>query len=123
MSSIIILNLHYRTPKVKKMPKWVKILFIKALPKLLLIKRPNLSTEIALPNQMNNKRRRRLRKKIVYLDLILPPSIKNALDGVHNMHLKYFNANLMKKVNITRCNCISRQISSNNLLIYKDFIY
>lgn len=101
MSSIIVLNLHYRTPKVIKMPNWVKILFIKALPKLLKIKRPNLSYEIVLPSQMS-KRKRKLRKKLfgMNLNIVYPPSIQNALNGVHDMHLKYFKLNQMKKVKL-----------------------
>lgn len=38
--STTILNLHYRKPSTHKMPNWVRKLFIKELPRLLLMRVP-----------------------------------------------------------------------------------
>ncbi|VDN04756.1 unnamed protein product [Thelazia callipaeda] len=38
--TVISLNLHFRTPTTHKMPKWVKWLFLKTLPKLLFMRQP-----------------------------------------------------------------------------------
>lgn len=38
--SVIALNVHFRTPATHRMPKWVKKLFLKTLPKYLFMRRP-----------------------------------------------------------------------------------
>lgn len=38
--TIFVLNINFRSPVTHKMPKWVKIVFIKTLPKYLMIERP-----------------------------------------------------------------------------------
>lgn len=41
LNTVIIINWNYRTPRTHNMPRWVKIVFIEFLPKLLFIKRPD----------------------------------------------------------------------------------
>lgn len=41
LNTVIIINWNYRTPRTHKMPKWVKIVFITFLPKVLFMQRPN----------------------------------------------------------------------------------
>ncbi|XP_050184911.1 neuronal acetylcholine receptor subunit alpha-6 [Myiozetetes cayanensis] len=38
--TVFVLNIHYRTPTTHTMPKWVKTVFLKLLPKVLLMQRP-----------------------------------------------------------------------------------
>ncbi|KAK6019451.1 Neurotransmitter-gated ion-channel transmembrane region [Ostertagia ostertagi] len=38
--TVISLNLHFRTPTTHLMPKWVKLVFLKWLPKILFMRRP-----------------------------------------------------------------------------------
>lgn len=40
LNTVIIINWNYRTPRTHNMPKWVKVVFIDVLPKLLFMKRP-----------------------------------------------------------------------------------
>ena len=46
LNTVIIINWNYRTPRTHNMPKWVKLVFIEMLPKLLCMKRPD-------PERMN----------------------------------------------------------------------
>ena len=55
LSSVIVLNVHYRSPTTHSMPNWTRIVFLNALPKLLFMKTPqptlsakNLMDEIRL---------------------------------------------------------------------------
>ncbi|XP_067409519.1 neuronal acetylcholine receptor subunit alpha-6 [Emydura macquarii macquarii] len=38
--TVFVLNIHYRTPTTHTMPKWVKSVFLKLLPKVLMMRRP-----------------------------------------------------------------------------------
>ncbi|NXN08600.1 ACHA6 protein, partial [Indicator maculatus] len=38
--TVFVLNIHYRTPTTHTMPKWVKSIFLRLLPKVLLMQRP-----------------------------------------------------------------------------------
>ncbi|XP_062985192.1 neuronal acetylcholine receptor subunit alpha-6 [Elgaria multicarinata webbii] len=38
--TVFVLNIHYRTPRTHNMPKWVKTVFLRLLPKVLMMKRP-----------------------------------------------------------------------------------
>ncbi|NXV81227.1 ACHA6 protein, partial [Atlantisia rogersi] len=38
--TVFVLNIHYRTPTTHTMPKWVKTIFLRLLPKVLLMQRP-----------------------------------------------------------------------------------
>ncbi|XP_033029679.1 neuronal acetylcholine receptor subunit alpha-6 [Lacerta agilis] len=38
--TVFVLNIHYRTPMTHTMPKWVKTVFLRLLPKVLMMKRP-----------------------------------------------------------------------------------
>ncbi|KAH0628430.1 hypothetical protein JD844_009580 [Phrynosoma platyrhinos] len=38
--TVFVLNIHYRTPTTHSMPKWVKTVFLRLLPKVLMMKRP-----------------------------------------------------------------------------------
>ncbi|XP_013406814.1 acetylcholine receptor subunit beta-like 1 isoform X2 [Lingula anatina] len=40
-STVIIINWHFRSPRSHSMPKWVRIVFLNYLPRLLCMKRPN----------------------------------------------------------------------------------
>ncbi len=40
LNTVIIINWNYRTPRTHNMPKWVKIIFISFLPKVLFMQRP-----------------------------------------------------------------------------------
>jgi hypothetical protein len=40
LNTVIIINWNYRTPRTHNMPKWVRIVFINFLPKVLFMKRP-----------------------------------------------------------------------------------
>ncbi|XP_078533653.1 neuronal acetylcholine receptor subunit alpha-6 [Lissotriton helveticus] len=39
--TVFAINIHYRTPKTHSMPKWVKTVFLKLLPKFLMMRRPS----------------------------------------------------------------------------------
>ncbi|KAJ1205343.1 hypothetical protein NDU88_000778 [Pleurodeles waltl] len=39
--TVFAINIHYRTPKTHTMPKWVKAVFLKLLPKFLMMRRPS----------------------------------------------------------------------------------
>lgn len=43
--TIFILNLHHRRPNTHVMPKWVKTIFIRILPKILMVERPKYNPE------------------------------------------------------------------------------
>lgn len=45
LNTVIIINWNYRTPRTHNMPRWVKIVFIEFLPKILFIKRPDPDNE------------------------------------------------------------------------------
>ena len=40
-STVVIINRNYRTPKTHKMPNWVRVIFLRHLPKFLLMTRPD----------------------------------------------------------------------------------
>ncbi|GFS24697.1 acetylcholine receptor subunit beta-like 1-like [Elysia marginata] len=40
-STVVIINRNYRTPKTHKMPYWVRVIFLRQLPKFLLMTRPD----------------------------------------------------------------------------------
>ena len=39
--TVIIINWNFRTPRTHRMPKWVRVLFLNYLPRILFMKRPN----------------------------------------------------------------------------------
>ncbi len=39
--TVIIINWNFRTPRTHRMPEWVRVVFLKHLPRILLMKRPN----------------------------------------------------------------------------------
>ena len=40
-STVVIINRNYRTPRTHQMPRWVRVIFLRELPKYLLMKRPD----------------------------------------------------------------------------------
>ncbi|XP_013406817.1 acetylcholine receptor subunit beta-type acr-2 isoform X5 [Lingula anatina] len=40
-NTVILINWHYRSPKAHRMNRWVRVVFLNYLPKLLMIRRPN----------------------------------------------------------------------------------
>lgn len=48
--TIFILNLHHRKPNTHKMPFWMKRVFIEILPKLLMIERPKMNSNLSEKN-------------------------------------------------------------------------
>ncbi len=44
--TVIVLNVHFRSPSTHSMPKWVKRLFLKILPKILLMRQPQESIKV-----------------------------------------------------------------------------
>jgi len=40
VNTVISLNWTFKTPRTHRMPKWVRLVFIKYLPRLLLLQRP-----------------------------------------------------------------------------------
>ena len=55
LNTVIIINWNYRTPRTHNMPKWVRIVFINFLPKVLLMKRPeNDSDDAGGGNETND---------------------------------------------------------------------
>ncbi len=55
--TVVILNVHFRSPQTHRMAPWVKRVFIQFLPKLLFIKRPqyNFETRYVLTLLHNGK--------------------------------------------------------------------
>ncbi|CAF0871202.1 unnamed protein product, partial [Brachionus calyciflorus] len=45
--TIVVLNIHFRSPNTHEMPKWTRRLFLNVLPKLLMMKRPNMLTTVS----------------------------------------------------------------------------
>ena len=41
LSTVIVINRNYRTPRTHQMPRWVRVIFLRELPKYLLMKRPD----------------------------------------------------------------------------------
>lgn len=58
MVSVIIINVYFRGPATHTMPRWVKVIFLKYLPAILIMKRPD-STERELQNERNKRREKR----------------------------------------------------------------
>lgn len=52
LNTVIIINWNYRTPRTHNMPKWVRIVFINFLPKVLFMKRPEADND-DLTNETN----------------------------------------------------------------------
>ncbi|GFN80395.1 neuronal acetylcholine receptor subunit alpha-3 [Plakobranchus ocellatus] len=41
LSTVIVINRNYRTPRTHQMPRWVRVIFLRELPKYLFMKRPD----------------------------------------------------------------------------------
>ena len=56
--TVIIINWNFRTPRTHRMPKWVRVVFLNYLPRLLFMKRPNHSDRWAKKSytRMNDPR-------------------------------------------------------------------
>ncbi|XP_061476937.1 neuronal acetylcholine receptor subunit alpha-6 [Rhineura floridana] len=52
--TVFVLNVHYRTPTMHTMPKWVKTIFLCLLPKVLMMKRP-VQKRVEAPPKKNKK--------------------------------------------------------------------
>uniref|UniRef100_A0AC34F1T0 Nicotinic acetylcholine receptor alpha subunit n=1 Tax=Panagrolaimus sp. ES5 TaxID=591445 RepID=A0AC34F1T0_9BILA len=53
--TVVILNLHFRTPTTHKMPKWIKVVFLRWLPKVLFMRRPIDESEESFRQVKHNK--------------------------------------------------------------------
>ncbi len=60
-NTVVIINWNYRTPRTHNMPRWVRVLFINFLPKILFMKRPKKMADYSdsKPNQSLLKRDKR----------------------------------------------------------------
>uniref|UniRef100_A0A7E4VLX7 Nicotinic acetylcholine receptor alpha subunit 38 n=1 Tax=Panagrellus redivivus TaxID=6233 RepID=A0A7E4VLX7_PANRE len=64
MITVICLNLHWRTPTTHKMSAWIKLVFLKWLPKILFMRRPLDANEESF-RQMSQKTRGRAAKIVI----------------------------------------------------------
>jgi nicotinic acetylcholine receptor len=53
--TVVILNLHFRTPTTHRMPKWIKVVFLRWLPKVLFMRRPLDESEESFRQVKHNK--------------------------------------------------------------------
>lgn len=54
--TVVVLNVHFRSPQTHRMAPWVKRVFINFLPKFLFIKRPTYNFETRYKSQYNDKK-------------------------------------------------------------------
>lgn len=52
LCAVVVLNIHFRSPNTHQMPVWTKTLFLYVLPKILLMKRPPISSKISASNYL-----------------------------------------------------------------------
>lgn len=52
--TVVVLNVHFRSPSTHEMPVWTKSLFLYVLPRILLMKRPPITSSIATSNQLRD---------------------------------------------------------------------
>jgi len=55
LNTVIIINWNYRTPRTHTMPKWVRVLFIEFLPKVLFMQKPETSEKKQKLNELVNE--------------------------------------------------------------------
>lgn len=55
LATIVVLNIHFRSPSSHKMKPWVRRLFIRTLPKLLLMRSPQYKLDLSDPKPENGK--------------------------------------------------------------------
>uniref|UniRef100_A0A3P9LJ47 Cholinergic receptor, nicotinic, beta 4 (neuronal) n=1 Tax=Oryzias latipes TaxID=8090 RepID=A0A3P9LJ47_ORYLA len=65
ITSVCVLNVHHRSPSTHTMPSWVKLIFLKKLPALLFMKRPN---NFSGCQRLRQQRCLRARRSILGLD-------------------------------------------------------
>lgn len=53
--TVIIINWNFRTPRTHRMPRWVRLVFLNYLPRLLVMKRPNHKERSAKKNYNNER--------------------------------------------------------------------
>ena len=52
--TVCVLNVHFRRPSTHKMSPWVRRVFIQIMPRLLLMRRPDIETEIEEEEEERN---------------------------------------------------------------------
>lgn len=89
--TIVILNLHHRKPSTHKMPRWISILFMEVLPKYLMIKRPEISSNQIKINKYKATQVKNaipIKNKLARSENNFPPRLREALDGIKYLHNK-----------------------------------
>lgn len=57
MSSVIVLNWNFRTPRTHPMPRWLRYLFLNLLPRILLMTRPTIQQQLQQQQQHHQQKR------------------------------------------------------------------
>ena len=94
LTTVIIINWNYRTPRTHKMPKWVRIVFIDFLPKILFIKRPDpdkSDDNSSLDNEKDIIGRRYVKAEMLELN--------NSLPGANNSNFALINTSKANSIN------------------------
>ena len=110
LSSVIVLNVHYRSSTTHSIPNWCRRLFLNGLPRLLLMKKPEptqsakqLIQEIRLYSSRQKQ---------------LSPNIASIVEQYKNYHVKNASSSLSKN-NLFR----NKILSKNRLKYRKQFKY
>ena len=89
LSSVIVLNVHYRSSTTHVMPNWCRRLFLNGLPRLLLMKRPELAA--SAKSLMKDIRLYSLKQKHA------PDNIRSIFEQYRKLHVKKINFSFLSK--------------------------
>jgi nicotinic acetylcholine receptor, invertebrate len=110
LSSVIVLNVHYRSSTTHSIPNWCRRLFLHGLPRLMLMKKPE--PTLSAKQLINEIRRYSLRQKQFSYN------IASIVEHYKKYHVKNVNFSLSKE-NIFR----SKFLSKNRTKYRKQFNY
>ena len=89
LASVVVLNVHFRSPTTHIMPNWVRRLFLNVLPKILFMKTPKFNT-FRFPNSFSKEIRIYLSKNELIMNYLEESKYKKEIMKILDGDYKYY---------------------------------